>query len=320
MRKISALLVTAGLVATLTACAGDPGYAGCGQYETGDASSIIDVTGEFGSTPKVDFPTPIVTKGTQATEVIVGEGERLEPGQPVRAEFAIFHGSTGESLQATPFDGNGVMTMVGESPLAAIGHALECSTVGSRLVVTTVAEEVFTTAAMTQLGAEADDSFVFVVDVLDAYLAKADGVPQTPGTGDPVVVTAPNGTPGITIPKSGGSSVEPPEDLVVSVLQRGDGDKLEAGANAVVHYTGVLWDTNKVFDSTWENNSAAVFQLREESVVKGFLDGLVGQTIGSQVLLVVPPELGYGDTGNGSVPAGATLVFVVDILGQIDQQ
>jgi peptidylprolyl isomerase len=113
VRKISALLVTAGLVATLTACASDPGYAGCGQYETGDASSIIDVAGEFGSTPKVDFPTPIVTKGTQATEVIAGEGERLEPGQPVRAELAIFHGSTGESLQSTPFDGNGVMTMVG---------------------------------------------------------------------------------------------------------------------------------------------------------------------------------------------------------------
>jgi peptidylprolyl isomerase len=319
VRKISALFVTAALAVTLTACASDPGYAGCGKYESGDASSIIDVSGKFGATPKVDFPTPIVTRSTQATEVIAGAGERLEAGQPVRAEFAIYHGSTGESLQATPFDGNGVMTMAGESALPAIGHALECATVGSRLVVTTTAEDVFSQAAIDQLGAKADDSFVFIVDVLDAYLPKADGTPQTPQTGNPAVVTAPNGAPGITIPKSGGSSVEPPKDLIVSVLQRGDGDKLEEGTNAVVHYTGVLWDTNKVFDSTWQKNSAAVFKLSEQSVVKGFLDGLVGQQVGSQVLLVVPPELAYGDNGNGSVPPGATLVFVVDILGQIQQ-
>ena len=319
MRKRTALIVTAALALSLTACASDPGYAGCGQYESGDASSIIDVSGKFGATPKVEFPTPIVTHGTQATEIIAGNGEQLKPGQPVRAEFAIYHGSTGEILQATPFDGNGVMTTVGESSLPAVGKALECATVGSRIVVTTIAEDVFSQAAIDQLGAEPDDSFVFIVDVLDAYLPKADGTPQTPQNGDPTVVTAPNGAPGITIPESGGSSVEPPKDLVVSVLKRGDGEKLKEGTNAVVHYTGVLWDTRKVFDSTWENDSPAVFQLSEQSVVKGFLDGLVGQTVGSQVLLVVPPELAYGDTGNGSVPPGATLVFVVDILGQIQQ-
>jgi hypothetical protein len=319
VRKISALIVTAALTVTLTACASDPGYSACGVYESGDASSIIDVSGKLGAKPKVDFPTPIVTRNTQTTEVLAGHGEPLEPGQPVRVELGIFHGSTGQELQSTAYDGNGVMTMVGESTLPAVGKALECATVGSRIVVTTIAEDVFNQAAIGQLGVEKDDSFIFVVDVLDAYLAKADGTPQTPEAGNPAVVTAPNGAPGITIPESGGSSVKPPEDLVVSVLQRGHGEKLKAGTHAVVHYTGVLWDTNKVFDSTWENNSAAVFELTEKSVIPGFVDGLVGQPIGSQVLLVVPPELGYGDTGNGSVPAGATLVFVVDILGQISQ-
>lgn len=320
MRKISALLVTAGLVATLTACASDPGYPACGPYQSGNASSLIDVSGTFGAKPKVDFPTPIVTRKTEAAAVIQGDGERLTAGQPVRAELSILNGVTGDEVQSTGFDGKGIITMAGESSLPAVGKALECATVGSRIVVATTAEEVFEPAAIQQLGAEAEDSFIFVVDVLDGYLAKADGAPQSPQPGDPVVVTAPNGAPGITVPQSGGSAIEPPDELVVSVLQRGDGEEVTAGSHAVVHYTGVLWDTNKVFDSTWPENSPAVFRLHEDSVVQGFLDGLVGQTIGSQVLLVVPPELGYGDTGNGSVPPGATLVFVVDILGQIDQE
>ena len=317
MRKTSALLVTAGLVATLTACASNPGYPACGEYESGDASSIVDVTGEFGSSPSVDFPTPIVTYNTEATQVIQGDGERISAGQPVRVELGIYNGATGEEIQSTGFDGNGILTMAGESTLPAVGTALECATVGSRLVVAASAADAHNSAAIAELNVADDDTFVFVVDVLEAYLPKANGTPQSPNPGDPVVVTAPNGAPGITIPTSGNSSAEPPEELVTSVLQRGDGEKLKEGSFAVLHYTGVLWDTNKVFDSTWQDNTAAAFQLTENSVVKGFIEGLAGQAIGSQVLLVVPPELGYGEQGNGPVPAGATLVFVVDILGQI---
>lgn len=317
MRKTSALLVTTALVATLTACASNPGYSDCGQYESGDASSIVDVTGALGTSANVDFPTPLITHDTEATQVIQGEGERIAAGQPVRIELGIYNGATGDEIQSTGYDGNGILTMAGESTLPAVGKALECATVGSRLTVAASAADAHNGAPIAELNVAADDSFVFVVDVLDAYLAKADGAPQTPNSGDPVVVTAPNGAPGITVPNSGGSSVEPPEELVTSVLQRGDGEELEEGAFAVLHYTGVLWDTNNVFDSTWTGGGAQAFQLTENSVVPGFLEGLVGQKIGSQVLLVVPPELGYGEGGSGAIPAGATLVFVVDILGQI---
>ena len=49
-------------------------------------------------------------------------------------------------------------------------------------------------------------------------------------------------------------------------------------------------------------------------VIAGWDQGLIGKTVGSQVLLVVPSDLGYGYSGNGSIPGGATLIFVVDIL------
>lgn len=319
MRKISALFVTVGMLATLTACVGDPGYTACAHYDSGDASSVVTANGEFGSQPTIDFPTPIVTGTTQATELVAGDGERLDAGQPVRIELSIFNGTTGEEVQSTPYDGNGIVTMAGKSTLPAVGLALECATVGSRLAVAASAQDGHNAQEIPQLQVAADDTFVFVVDVLDAYLPRANGTPQLPQASDPTVVIAPNGAPGITIPESGSSAVEPPKDLVVSTLERGDGAELAEGDHAVLHYTGVLWDTNKVFDSTWTDGTAAVLQLSEQSVVEGFMKGLVGQTVGSQVLLVIPPELAYGDAGNGAVPAGATLVFVVDILGQISQ-
>ena len=51
--------------------------------------------------------------------------------------------------------------------------------------------------------------------------------------------------------------------------------------------------------------------------MKGFVTALAGQRVGSQVLAVLPPSEAYGATGSGSVPANATLVFVVDILGKV---
>lgn len=77
-------------------------------------------------------------------------------------------------------------------------------------------------------------------------------------------------------------------------------------------YTGVLWDDKTEFDSSWGKTPVS-FSL--DQVVEGFGEGLRGQTVGSQVLIVIPPELGYGDQANAAVPAGSTLVFVVDILG-----
>jgi len=90
---------------------------------------------------------------------------------------------------------------------------------------------------------------------------------------------------------------------------------VETGQTITVHYTGVLWDTGEVFDSSWESGSAASFPIGTGGVIAGWDKGLVGRTVGSQLLLVIPPADGYADAGSGStIPPGATLVFVVDIL------
>ena len=81
-----------------------------------------------------------------------------------------------------------------------------------------------------------------------------------------------------------------------------------------MQYTGVKWSDGTVFDSSWENGAPASFQTT--GVVDGFRQALEGQTVGSQVLVVIPPALGLrrGRLVEHEL-AGETLVFVVDILG-----
>ena len=93
------------------------------------------------------------------------------------------------------------------------------------------------------------------------------------------------------------------DTLVSQDLIKGEGAEVKDTQTVVAHYTGWLLDGTQ-FDST--------FSL--DGVIKGWKQGLAGHTVGSQVLLVVPPSLGYGSEAKDKIPANSTLVFVVDIL------
>ena len=87
-----------------------------------------------------------------------------------------------------------------------------------------------------------------------------------------------------------------------------------AGQTVVVKYTGWLWDGTQ-FDSSWDADRVyPVANVGQAQVIAGWNQGLVGLTVGSQALLVIPPDLGYGSTASGPIPADSTLVFVVDVL------
>lgn len=116
--------------------------------------------------------------------------------------------------------------------------------------------------------------------------------------------------PALTFPES-----PAPAELEVQVLTRGDGDLVEAGQEIEVHYLGQSWG-GRVFDNSYDRGSTINFPIGQGAVIAGWDDGLVGQQIGSRVLLSVPPHLGYGDRGvpQAGIRGGDTLVFVVDIV------
>ncbi|MBX3091559.1 MAG: FKBP-type peptidyl-prolyl cis-trans isomerase [Cryobacterium sp.] len=306
MRTLPVLLLAAGIVASLTSCATAPFTESChSSVHAGDASNVVTATGAFGTQPTVNFPTPIVAKKIERTQLLPGDGPTVSDGDVVVIKYVALNGVSGEIAGQGDYSGPGQAVTLGKSTLTAVSKGLECATVGSRVAITSSA------TAAGQNPTTAASSFVFVIDILKAFPGKAWGTPQIPQAGMPSVVTAPNGTPGITVPKE-----DPPTTLKVNALQVAPGKKVKAGDTVIVKYTGVLWSDSSVFDSTWTDGQAKYIPLKvSDTVTKGFVKGLVGQTIGSQVLIVAPPSFGFGSAGSNNVPSGSTLIYVVDILG-----
>ncbi|WP_449062859.1 FKBP-type peptidyl-prolyl cis-trans isomerase [Planomonospora algeriensis] len=92
---------------------------------------------------------------------------------------------------------------------------------------------------------------------------------------------------------------------------------MKSGQKLMAHYIGKIWGTDKEFDSSWGRGEPATFPIGVGQVVKGWDQTLVGQTVGSRVLVSIPPDLGYGEQGNpqAGIKGTDTLVFLVDIVG-----
>jgi hypothetical protein len=314
VRKTTALIAGIVLLGSLTACAGGTGssIAGCDPVVTsGTASSIVTATGKFGVAPKVNFPTPLYAKATQASTIIAGKGAPITDGQPVILDVTIINGADGTPLQKTTYNATGgSLITAGKSTFPAVSRGLECARVGSRVAIVGSAKDSHKGIADATNGIGKDDSFVYVVDVKGTFLPKANGADQIPVNGMPAIVLTADGTPGISVPDRSA-----PKTSEVNVLKKGSGAKVKSDQFVVVKYTGIAWGTKTVFDSTWTDHQASVLQVGSAAVSPGLSTAIIGQRVGSQVLAVLPPKAAASADGSGKAPADDASVYVVDILG-----
>ncbi|MFI6020350.1 FKBP-type peptidyl-prolyl cis-trans isomerase [Streptomyces sp. NPDC051287] len=106
-----------------------------------------------------------------------------------------------------------------------------------------------------------------------------------------------------------------PTELTVRDLVVGDGPEVKPGMVVRVHYVGVTFATGKEFDASWDRGEPYKFVLGSGKVIKGWDRGVRGMRVGGRREIVVPPRLGYGkQSPSPSIPAGSTLVFVVDLV------
>ena len=319
MRTAASLVFVAGLIASLAACSAGPAPVAtpaCTPTASGSASEAVSVTGEFGSKPKVTVKFPTAVPATQRTVEIKGTGPTAVTGDTVNVDFTLINGTTGAELTSTEYSGTTTALPVDDTKfLPGIVKTLQCSAVGSRVVGVIPPADSFGTTGNTQLGVKAGEDIVFVVDVVSIAppavppLSAPDGADQPATVGFPTVVIGADGTPTVTIPDAA-----PPADVKIALLKKGTHAVVKDGDSVVVNYVGVNWNTKKVFDSSFARGATATF--KTSGVIPGFTAALVGQAVGSRVIVIIPPDKGYGAAGSPPDIGGTdTLVFVIDILG-----
>jgi peptidylprolyl isomerase len=309
VRKLPAVFATLSLTAVaLVGCASTTdAAAACGRHT--DAGSptmnLISVTGAQSAVPVVDVHTPFHTSTTRFADVDPGTGTVpiKSASQMIVLDVSLVSATTGKTLISTPYDGDESRAMTlsqWAQSFPAFSTALHCATAGTRVAVAIAPGGVDASPAQS-LGLSKDDSLVAILDLRRVYLGAANGsLVYNSGWGMPAVVRAPGGRPGVIVPDG-----PAPQQTTVQTLKRGDGAKVTADDSVLLNYTIVNWTDKTVADDTWDSQPQFV---TPSSKSKGFQAAVEGQTVGSQVMAVIPKA-------DGSSDAHDTQVAVIDILG-----
>ncbi|MEU0194563.1 FKBP-type peptidyl-prolyl cis-trans isomerase [Streptomyces afghaniensis] len=333
MRRRSLLISVPAGLATLAACGDDKS----------DSSKASDSPSPSASAPSaapppkiVDGPLPAVTAGTKFDEkptiakgsgepskqlavktLVAGSGKTVAENDFVVANYLGQVWSTAKVFDNS-YDRKARLAIQLAQGQIIDGwrYALAGKKAGSRVEMAVPPTWGYGSQGNPQAGIKGTDTLVFVVDVQDTFNAKssAEGkeVPQDNADLPKVGTDTDGKAPSIEVPKAAA-----PKKLVAEYVLEGDGEKVAAADSVLVQYKGVLWDGGKEFDSSYANKQLVSFSLQQ--VVKGWAQGLTGKKVGSRVLIVIPPKLGYGDNppqGSG-IKKDSTLVFSVDILAKL---
>jgi FKBP-type peptidyl-prolyl cis-trans isomerase len=288
-----------------------------------NANASVTVAGAFGKTPTVTIPKSKADNKLTVKTIIQGTGATFTKSDAIAANFVLyFWQGTSSSLKANTFTSS--PTVIGGTMLPGLESALIGKKVGSRVLAVIPPADAYGAAGNSELGITGSTTLVFVIDVIKSYsdTASASGTLESNGGGSlPTVSAKPGSEPTVTIPSS-----KPPTTLVAKTLIKGNGPKIAKGQFIIAQYTGLIWRTKKVFDSSWPGSGQSgspfgfVMDASPEQVIPGWDTGLAGQTVGSRVLLVIPPKDGYGSSGasQAGINGTDTLVFVVDIIDALN--
>jgi peptidylprolyl isomerase len=294
---------------------GTPALAGCGSGDGGgDGGGVPDgvtVTGDVGEKPDVEVEEDLDVSKTASSTLVEGDGPEVSEGDAVLVNLTVVNGSTGKAAVSTFDSGEPQLVVVNDEKfLPELVPALVGETEGSRILVTATVEDAIGAQGATQIGLGKDDDVVFVVDLVAVQRDLGPETGKQPA-GMPTVVTGEDGAvTGLDF-----TGAAKPDQLRVATLNQGDGPAVEKGSTIIADYYAAVWGREKPFNDTFPTDPTS-FQVGVGGLIEGWDLGLQGVKAGSRVMLVIPPDVGYGAKGSPpDIPGGATLVFVIDVLG-----
>lgn len=309
--KLSSSILPAALIGAmlLTGCSGggsssnSPTADAAGEdcLAAGEVSKSIKVGGDLGAEDlTLESETPISITDIERSVLIEGEGEVVADGESITASITYFNGNDGTVIGSAP-DTSLTLSQVEEELPTWAYEAARCGVPGQRAVIVGTAIDVVGTspaeAGLENL--EDDDAIVtvfdFAVDECEGKLTERDEefpkVDLGDGSAEPTITITP--------------CMEPPTELEIEVLEEGDGPVVEADQQIMTNYVGVDWNGAERFDGNW-SETGIEFSTAEGQLIEGFTQAMVGQKVGSTILVTIPPELGYDD--------GMTRTFVLQLV------
>lgn len=297
MARLFAAVMAAALALAGCSSSGDDGVSA--SPTIGDIS-LISVGASETLAPSITWPKGLEFPQAQSMVAWQGKGAPLVDGQPLLLDLYVQSLDTGAVLKNT-YDGLPQAFLLAPELLGTdLYNILLTARVGTRVLSVAPSENKF-----------ADEpSIVIVIDVL-ADTAVGEELPEKPGV--PRVEAEPGAEPEVILTE--GEAL--PVDLSISTLIRGQGEQIVPGSFIVAQFTAVYttagtkdektWEAGDIRQSTWPPEQAPFEgQVGKGKLLRAWDEGLIDQTAGSRVMLVVPEEWGY--------PGEGTIVYVIDIL------
>lgn len=266
----------------------------------------VSVTGKFGDPPKVKVDAPWAIDQTRTKVLRDSDGPAAAPGGSVSVNYYGVNARTGKKFDDSFSTGQPVSFNLAQV-VPGFRKGLEGQKQGSRVLIAMPGADGYdSSGGNPQIEVEVGDTLIFVVDLLGVQLSGPQGTAVKPAAGLPAV-TDEGGKPKVTIPQG-----DPPAKLRVQPLIKGTGAKVTEGDTIVMNYHWQTW-SGRVLEETY---SAQPAQTPVSGLLSGMVKGLVGQPVGSRVLIVIPPGADSYPEGNENpkVEKTDTLVMVVDIL------
>ncbi len=276
---------------------------GCGAGEVpacapeGDIGAVVKVVGDFGGDVTLESSAPLPIGGPQRDALIDGDGggdgDSTEDVSGLDARVTVFSAESGRRIlvEKTSLD----------QEASALQRTLRtyarCSEPGARVAVIDQAAAVLGEDGIGAHGLGQSENLLLVIDYLNGCSAPAARDEKYPR----VDLGDGSTPPTIEIP----ACMTPPSELEVTVLEKGEGPVIDSGQQIMTNYLGVYWDGAARFDESWTETGISL-STATGALIEGFTRAMVGQRIGSTVLVTIPPALGYDD--------GMTRTFVLRLL------
>jgi peptidylprolyl isomerase len=286
---------------------------GCGGGDDSGSKALSDVkvSGAAGKEPKLEVEKGFEVDKTSTKVIEEGDGDELKDGDVVKLSYVAYNGRTAKEVDNSwKADQRLVATLKEGSILSGFVKGLTGQKVGSRVLVGIPPKDGFG-QDNAQLDLKKDDSMVFVFDVLQKLPTEASGTAQKVPATVPAVQLDADGHP-----KGFKATKKTPQKVTKQaayVAIKGDGPKVEAKQTITIHYTGQVYPSGEIFDESWSKGTPFTSTIGTGQLIPCW-DQLIGQTVGSRVLLVCPADTAYGDQGQGAIKPGDTLQFAVDVL------